>query len=490
MVYQLRSYFLCLLLFFMPLSGQAKPKPATTVAAAIQAAKNNKLLQPASIGFYAMNLTTGKVIGDVNATKSMIPASTLKLLTTAAALETLGKDFQFKTTIQYDGEIDKHGTLHGNIYIKGGGDPALGSQEFPDYYYQPHFITTWVQAIQAQGIKKITGAVIGDAQIYAESMIPATWVVEDLGEYYGTGASGLSIFDNLYKITLQAGSEGEAASLIDVTPSIPEEIQIISYATGASIDREKTCIKGFPYQPLRIIQGKIPYGEPVTLKASSPDPACWAAYTLHRALQEQAIQVTQSPTTIRRAELTSAARNDLLTTLSPPLWQIIKIINHKSLNGYTEHLLKHLGLVTAGAGDTSSGTQALKQFWESRGIDITGMLLFDGSGLSRYNALTPKQLVEALAYMKHSANFSFFYEALPIVGETGNVAGFCQQPSLKGHLRAKSGYLANARGFAGYGANQKGDEIAFALLVNHYDGSSEEARKALEEILEVVVSQK
>ncbi len=130
MAYQCKKYFLYLSLFFLPLVGQAKSKPTAAVAAAVQAAQNDKLFKTASIGCYAMNLTKGKVIGDVNATQSMIPASTLKLLTTAAALETLGKDFQFKTTIQYDGEVDEHGTLQGNIYIQGGGDPALGSRHF------------------------------------------------------------------------------------------------------------------------------------------------------------------------------------------------------------------------------------------------------------------------------------------------------------------------------------------------------------------------
>ena len=209
---------------------------------------------------------------------------------------------------------------------------------------------------------------------------PATWVVEDLGEDYGGGVRGLSIFDNLCTITLQASGEGEVASLIDMAPPLPKEVQVISQAKGATIDHKKVCIKGSPYHPVRVIQGEIPCGEQVTVQTTSPDPAFWTAYTLHQALQEQAIEVTQSPTTVRSAQMTSATRKDLFTTLSPPLWQII---NHDSLNGYTEHLLKQLSLATASTGDTPSGTQALKQFWERRGIDVTGMLLFDGSGLSR-----------------------------------------------------------------------------------------------------------
>ena len=490
MAYQCKQYFLYLSLLLLPLVGQAHAKPTAAVTAAVQAVQNDKLFKTASIGCYALNLTKGKIIGDVNATQSMIPASNLKVLTTAAALETLGKDFQFKTTIQYDGEIDEHGILHGNIYIQGGGDPALGSRKFQDYYYQPYFIATWVQAIQAKGIKKITGAVIGDDQIYADLIVPARGVVEDLGKDYGGEVSGLSIFDNLCTITLKAGGEGEVASVIGMAPPLPKKVQVISQAKGATIAHKKVYIKGFPDHPVRVIQGKIPCGKRVTVQTTSPDPAYWAAYTLHQALQEQAIEVTQSPTTVCSAQMTAATRKDVFTTLSPPLWQIIKVINHDSLNGYTEHLVKQLSLATVSAGDTPSGTQALKQFWEQRGIDVTGMLLFDGSGLSRDNAVTPQQLVDALCYMRHSPNFPFFYESLPIAGKTGNLDFLFQEAPLKGKLRAKSGYLANIREFSGYGTNQAGDKLVFAIIFNHYDGPRSRAEAAIEKILKVMVLQK
>lgn len=194
-------------------------------------------------------------------------------------------------------------------------------------------------------------------------MVPATWIVGNLGEYYGAGASGLSIFDNTCTITLQANKEDEVASLVDVVPTLPEEVKIISQAKGAAIDHKDVHVEGLPYHPIRVIQGKIPWGEQaVTLKTTSSDPAYWAAYTLHRALQEQSIEVTQVPTTVRRNQCPITARQDLCTTFSPPLNKLIIAINHDSLNSYTEHLLKHLSLAAAGPGDTPGGVDALKQF--------------------------------------------------------------------------------------------------------------------------------
>jgi serine-type D-Ala-D-Ala carboxypeptidase/endopeptidase (penicillin-binding protein 4) len=491
MKHPVKRFLLCLFLFLAFLAAGVKKDNTDAFAVAIQAAQNKAIFCTATIGCYAVNLTQDQVLGGFNATRSMIPASTLKLLTTAAALEILGRDFRFETVIQYDGEVDAEGTLHGHIYIKGGGDPALGSRNFQDHYYRPHFIATWVQAIQAKGIKKVTGAVIGDAQIYTDPIIPDTWVVGDLGEYYGAAVSGLSIFDNIYRITLQATEGHEKAFLIEVSPPLPEEVQIISQVKSAAIDREQVYVGGWPHHPVRVIQGEIPCGNQViTLESTSPDPVYWAAYTLHRALQKQHIEVVQPPTTMCKGTVASAARRYLCTTLSPPLSEIITKINHDSLNSYAEHLLKHLSLAAAGPGDTLSGTQALRKFWSGQGIDITGMLIRDGSGLSRHNAFTPRQLVEALRYMRNSDNAALFYESLPIAGETGNLATLFKKVPLRGNLRAKSGSLSNVRSFAGYCTNQGGDEIAFAIIVNHYDGPRSMVEKALEEMLEALVRQK
>ncbi|MEL6358384.1 MAG: D-alanyl-D-alanine carboxypeptidase/D-alanyl-D-alanine-endopeptidase [Bacteroidota bacterium] len=485
---RLKRYGLGLLLWALPLIGRAAQSAA--IVDAIKEAQSKKLFQTASIGCYAVNLAQNKVIVHINEKQSLIPASSLKLLTTAAAMEMLGKDFQFETTIQCDGQVDEQGTLHGNIYIRGGGDPALGSQQFRQHYYQPDFISTWVKAIQAKGIKKIVGAVVGDECIYTEEMVPATWAVGNLASYYGAGASGLSIFDNLCTVRLRAGQAQHKATLLSIVPALPPTVPIINQVQGAAIEHRQIQIKSLLHRPARILEGKIPCSQTISLQVTNPDPAYWAAYSLQQALQKQGIEITKSPSTLQKKQRSAKKRQTLFTTLSPPLWQIIKVINHDSLNGYTEHLLKHLSLAIGCPGNTARGTKALKQFWKDRGVDVTGMLLHDGSGFSKYNAVTPKQLVEVLRYMKANIHSQTFYQSLPIAGKTGTLAGLFQQPPLKGQLRAKSAALSGIRGFAGYYTNQAGDEVAFVLLVNHYDGSRMTVEKELEKILKVMVSQK
>ena len=478
----------CLLLVTgLPAKAKTKGRMPKAVAAALQALQSNKLGRHASLGLYAVNLTKGQVVVDYDGSRSMVPASTLKVLTTAAALELLGPSFCFKTTIQHDGALDAQGTLQGNVYIKGGGDPALGSRQFSAHYYAPHFVGTWVQAIQAAGIKKITGAVVGDAQCYAPQTPPASWTWEDVGQHYGAGSSGLSIFDNQYSLQLASGSQaGARTQLKGVRPALPGNITFKNEVTGEAITNDQAYIYGGPHTYTKLVQGAIPKGQPCfVVKGAMHNPAHWAAYTLAKALEAQGIAVAQGPAVMDKRRKT--VRKSLHTTCSPQLCEILRVTNQESINLYAEHLLCHLALVCYGEGSTKKGMRALKNFWKKQGMDTSGMLLHDGSGLSRYNALTAKQLVGALQHMSKSANFAVFYASLPVAGRTGNLAGFFKGTPLENNLRAKSGTLQHVRGLAGYCTQGNGDKLAFALLLNHYDGLRSRAEAALEKILLALV---
>ena len=479
---------LSLLLFVLHL--QAHQGLAQTIEKIVQAAQHKKASRSIAISCYAVNLTQEKIICAVHANKSVTPASTLKLLTTGAALEVLGPECRFETKLQYDGTIDEHGTLHGNIYIKGGGDLTLGSQRFKQHYYDPYFIDTWVKALKAQGIKKVAGAVVGDAQIYTDHPVPATWAIGDLGEYYGAMVSGLSIFDNTFTVKLQAGAKGQAGTMVATVPAVPAEVQIIHQVRGDDIQYPSVQTHGTPYTPIRSIKGRIPCTPKTAhLVVTSPDPAHWAAYTLREALQQQGVEVQQPATTLRRSNLSATARHHVHTTYSPTVQEIVQYVNLESVNSYAEHLLKHLGLAMSRSGNSAAGVKALKKFWKQQGIDTTGMLLYDGSGLSTYNALTARQLVEALCYMRKSDNFKAFYDSLPISGKTGGyIAPFLKKSPLYGRLRIKPGALCVCKSFAGYGTNANGDEIAFAVLINHCT-DIHVRNQVIEEILTALVRQ-
>ncbi len=488
--YPLRQRIVLLSILLFALSAHSHQGLARTVEEIVQAAQHKKASRSIAISCYAVNLTQEKIICAVRANKSVTPASTLKLLTTGAALEVLGPEYRFETNLQYDGTIDEHGTLHGNVYIKGGGDPALGSRRFKQHYHDPYFIDAWVKALKAQGIRKVTGAVVGDAQIYTDHPVPATWAIGDLGEHYGAMVSGLSIFDNTFTVKLQAGAKGQAGAVVATVPAVPAEVQIIHQVQGDDIQYASVQAYGTPYAPVRSIKGRIPCTPKTAhLVVTSPDPAYWAAYTLREALQQQGVQVQQPATTLRRSNLPAAARHHVHTTHSPTVQEIVQYVNIDSVNSYAEHLLKHLGLAMSRPGNNTAGAKALKKFWKQQGVDTTGMLLYDGSGLSTYNALTARQLVEALCHMRKSSNFKAFYDSLPISGKTGGyIAPFLKKAPLYGRLRIKPGALCVCKSFAGYGTNAGGDEIAFAVLINHC-ADIHVRNQIIEEILTALVRQ-
>lgn len=450
---------------------------------------NDVELQNASIGFYAIDMSSGDVIAQHDPDLSLVPASTMKLVTTATALEMLGSKFHFRTTVEYDGKIDSARVLHGNIYIKGGGDPALGSEYFKNVYLKPHFMEKWVKAIQDLGIDSVDGAVIGDARIFDINMIPHTWIWGDIGNYFGSGPCGLTVYDNKYDVYFKSGAKnGDSTWITRIEPDIPG-ISFINKVKASSVMKDMAFIYGYPYDTLRLITGSIPKGkDEFIIKGSIPDPPYLVAKELEGRLKDAGINCSMPATTIRKItmtqELPDSSRTKITVTYSPKLEHIIFDTNHKSLNLWAEHLLNYFGVFKYNCGDTFSGTKALTAFWKSKGMDTKGMYVNDGSGLSRYNGITVKHLVAILRYMKNeSDHFDAFYKSLPIAGKTGTIKSICRGTVAQNNLRAKSGYMSRVRSYAGYVTTVSERDIAFAVIVNNFNCTPYQIKKKIEGLL-------
>jgi serine-type D-Ala-D-Ala carboxypeptidase/endopeptidase (penicillin-binding protein 4) len=397
------------------------------------------------IGVYAVNMKTGEVLIDENSEKSLIPASCMKVVTTGAALHLLDPLSQFQTDLEYDGSIEQ-GTLKGNLYIKGGGDPCLGSDRFSSWKEQ---IETWVAAVSKLGIKKIQGKVIGDGSRWEKPMAIPSWLVEDIGNYYGACASALSFHENYYSLFFRPGLVGNDATILRAEPPFASLLFQNDVKTGPEGSGDQACIYGSEYSLARHIRGTIPAGvEEFSIKGSVPDPATLCAELLSQALKARGILVEQNV-------IQPNQRVSFHTTLSPPMKEIIHWINQKSINLYAEHMLKRIGEVVKHEGSTAAGIAAVRDFWKSQGIDLEGFNMIDGSGLSRKNLITPRQLVSILLKMKNSKPF---LDSLPPLGE-------------KAH--AKSGSMSLVKCYAGYAG-----DAAFAIMVNQHT----DAQKAGEKI--------
>ena len=219
-----------------------------------------------------------------------------------------------------------------------------------------------------------------------------------------------------------------------------------------------------------------------------PDPALIAALELEVALKGMEIATTQSATTIRRIQMQHKVRNEqrikLFTTYSPPLSEIIAQTNIHSINLFAEHCLIAAGIKLGATPETVIAIDSLISFWNTKGMDTQGMSLNDGSGLSQYNAINPKQMVYLLKYMKlESEYFETFYHSMAIAGESGTVKNMFKESVAEGNLRVKSGTINRVKAYAGYVTSESGRKIAFSIVVNNFSCTSREAREKLEQLM-------
>jgi len=446
--------------------------------------KTDSVLKHASLAYVFYNLSQDTVISELNPSLSLVPASTMKLFTSAAALEILGADTRFKTTLTYDGTL-KNKILNGNIYINGGGDPALGSS----IYNQSGFMNTFIKAVQDLNIETINGNIIADPRIFGMDAIPYTWSYGEINEAYAAAASGLSVYDNTYFYEISQKDKGLIKSNpVSLTPKIPS-ITFYNNFVLTDDEKESLFITNQPGSFRRIIKGCFPRTFPkLTIKGSIPDPPYIVAYELYENLLLKGIEISGSPMTIYDCskEIQNGKNNDMkqiAVIFSPTVLSIVQNVNMHSNNLFAEHLIKHIGLKKYGIGETESGVNAVVKFWKEKGMDIGGLFMFDGCGLSRFNAVTVKQLADVLIYMKSSPVFCDFYNSLSNAGETGTLRKLCIGSDAEGQIFAKSGTMSRVKSYAGYANTIKGDTIVFSIIANNFSCPASEMTKKFEKIM-------
>lgn len=460
----------------------------------IENLKKDVDLRHASWSIYVLNSKTDSVVADYNSAASLIPASTLKIVTTAAALGMLGSDYVFKTQIQYDGIFDSiSGTLKGNLYLVGGGDPTLESSYFRDKKDSLSTMERWALIIKAKGIKRIEGAIIGDAEIFEDNIIPSQWIWGDIGNYFGAGASGLTYHDNKYSVYFKSGAAGSKTSISNIQPPT-EGLQFINNVTAGGND-DSAFIYGSPYSLYRKAEGTIPPNKKnYEVEGSIPDPALACAQALEQALKNIHITVVQKATTAKKLKETDsyaiANRKNIHAHYSPTLDKIVYWTNLKSVNLYAEQLLKFMSYKKTGFGTETKGTQIVLNYWKDRGVDVSGFNMADGCGLARANVITTKTEVQILDKMIKDKNFDAFYKSFPIAGKSGSLGNLCEGTFAENNLRAKSGYISMARGYTGYVKNRKGDLLCFSVLANNYECSPTEMKRKLEKLLIAIAETK
>jgi D-alanyl-D-alanine carboxypeptidase/D-alanyl-D-alanine-endopeptidase (penicillin-binding protein 4) len=476
-----RLIFILFLLIPQLIEGQAK---------ALEMLLADSSMQHSSVSICILNTSNGETVFDYNANKSYIPASVMKLLTSAAALELLGPEYRFRTKIGYTGTLNKiTGRLTGDIIITGGGDPALGSEYFKVQYHD--FLKNWIVEIRNLGIKKVEGRIITDDSRYDYQPVPAKWLWEDSGNYYGAGAYGLSVFDNTFEIHFRTSFDGSTPLITGIVPEICR--YELSNQLTASGNSNKGYVFAAPYNYYGWLAGYIPSNrEDFVLKASINDPPLLLAKIIDSMLDSAGIKVTGNPSTARLE--TNLKDNDLeiiAEVVSPPLKDIIIVLNHESVNLFAEHLVKELGKIFAKNGCTAAGIEILYKFLDESGIDSGGMFFEDGSGMSPLDAITSRGLAELLLFMRTKGKyFNEFYTSFPDAGKEGTLKNYFKDPVFDSTFKAKSGSMTRVRSYAGYLKTMSGNDMAFSILINNYSGPSQKIITGIEEILKETILNK
>lgn len=469
----------CFATFFFTISflaGFAQQSLKTCVDALISKPE----YRHAQIGVHVIDLRTGETVCGLNEEKLFIPASTQKMITSATALELLEPDYRFKTKLCYRGKI-RNNVLKGDLVVIGGGDPTLGSEYFNKNLEQSDFLDIWAERIQNAGIRFIEGNLIFDGSIYDDETIPDTWIWEDIGNYYGAGASPFSVYDNLYRITFSSPKKaGEKTTITHIYPEM-NDLEIDNRVLSSDVNRDMAYVFGSPLDSKRVIRGTIPENrKSFTIKAANHHPEKLLASQLLEKMAKHGIF-------IKGEIIFEKTPHEKIRTIyiheSPALKEIIKVTNYESVNLFAEHLLKQLSAEKNGKGSRAESIKILKDFWQEKGLDTAQFFMEDGSGLSHFNAVSPVFFTSLLKFMATvSPDSAKFIYSLPPAGE-GTLQRFSPTNFPGNTLRAKSGSMTRVRAFCGYLTSDSGNQYAFSILVNHFPGSFRELDNTIENLL-------
>lgn len=435
---------------------------------AIQKLEQDPAFKHASLSLYVVDSKTGKLVYDKNSQMGLAPASCQKVITAVAAYELLGKDYRYKTGLGYEGKITG-GVLNGNVIISGSGDPTLGSWRWKSTS-ETMVLNNWITAIRKAGITSINGAIIPNSKNWGTETIPDGWIWQDIGNYYGAGASATNWRENQYDLILKPGKKiGDTCVIIRTDPILFKASLICEVTTAAKGTGDNAFIYLPPYASNGYVRGTIPIGEnPFNISGSFPNSAVQLTATLEDGLRRSQIPVSESGG--QNSYTPILGKMLLHTHVSPPLDSIIYWFLKKSINLYGEALVKTIGLEKQGLASTTIGLEIIKYFWSQRGIGKAAINIIDGSGLSPQNRVTTHALVTIMQYAGSRPWFNSFHHSIPEING----------------IKMKSGSIGGARSYTGYIKSNIGSEYTFAFIVNNYDGSASETVRKMWRVLDVM----
>ncbi|MBN2288597.1 MAG: D-alanyl-D-alanine carboxypeptidase/D-alanyl-D-alanine-endopeptidase [Candidatus Glassbacteria bacterium] len=438
---------------------------------------------PADWGVQVRSLERGDDLVSLNSRRRFMPASNLKLLVTAAALDGLGADFRYHTTVMAAGEISApDSTLRGDLVLRGSGDPTISDRFYPAVDY------VWDQLagqVCAAGIRRVTGALVADNTLFVPPRRADGWSWEDLMWYYAAPVSAISYNDNCIDLEVLPAKAGQPPEL-RIKPEGATLRLVNRAATVASRAEDRLVITRDSPGGRVVVDGGIYYRSLGFLEhVSVESPALYATEAFARALARRGVRI-DGPVRVLESPVDSTRYLDnapliVAQHFSVPLEQIVRVINKRSHNFYAEQLLFTLGACLGREGSFQGGLEVEKRFLRKLGLDTGTLRIEDGSGLSRLNLVTTEMFIGVLARMDKHPLRENYVSSLP-VGGIDNGVRLMRKTAADGRLFAKTGYISAVMALSGYAQTADEEPVAFSIMGNNWVISRREAQRLIRDI--------
>lgn len=461
-----------ILLLPLCLTAADVPRPLDTII------DSNPLASRSLLGIHVTDLKTGKTVYARNENRFFLPASNMKLFTSALALQKLGPAYRFETRILQE--------TGGDLVLSGSGDPSLNGRTYPyrkDAVPAPPLraIAEMADQVVSTGLTRIPGDIVGDDRLYPWAPYPPNWSQDDVIHESGAPISALSVADNFITVTVSPGALAGDPAVLSLSPPIEYFSIDNRVTTVAANGPAQVNVARMPGTRQVLLTGRIPLKSTgATERIAVDDPALFAAFALYDALTLRGVTIAGRPVARHRAAGDPYQPPEgavLATHVSPPLNELLQMLDKVSENLHAELMLRAVG-----NGTRESGLNALTSFLSAMGAPAGDARFDDGSGLSRNAEVTPKLLTRLLAYMYGSEFKDAWMPMLPVGGEDGTLSRrLCCSSSARA-IHAKTGTLSRSIALSGYADSKTRGWLAFSIIVNNFTAPASEVEAWVDKI--------
>ena len=429
-------------------------------------------------GISVVDLESGETLYSHNAEKAFLPASNQKLLTSATALDALGPTYRYQTELYFDGDASGR-VLSGDFVLDGSGDPTFGSLVLRGT--DP--LATWAERLSRMGVTRVEGRLIGDDRRFDGRPYPEGWdidyITRQAGRYMGLSASGVSYRDNVVAVRIAASRPG-APPTVQLRPE--ESLRVRNDARTSSRRRGSSLQVDRAFDSNAIVlTGSVPRYYRGTVNLPVSDPTRFALNSWVRHLQDAGIETDLTIHTTDTVDDVPQTDDPLFIHVSPPLSEIVTVMNKRSNNFYAEQVFRTYGW----GGSVRGAARRTESLLRRAGINTRHLLIRDGSGLSRKDLVSPAAMASLLTYMHGHSARDAFWQSLPRGGENNTTLKYRLSRTP---VWAKTGSLRFVRALSGYAERADGRRVAFAIFANNYTGPSYQIRRTIDDVVRTLTS--